>query len=223
MNRGSLCPKGAGLLDFVHSKNRLKYPEVREPGSKEWKRIGWDEAFTRIAKLVKEDRDANFIAKNADGVTVEPLAHHRLPRRLRLQQRSRLHHPQGGAQPGNARLRQPSACLTRPDGGKSCPDVWPWRHDQSLVRHQECGRGADHGRQRCRSPSLRLQMGDRSEGENKARLIVVDPRFTRSAALADLYAPIRTGTDIAFLGGVINYLIAGNKVHHGLHQVLLPT
>ena len=36
VNRGSLCPKGAGLLDFVHSKNRLKYPEVREPGSKEW-------------------------------------------------------------------------------------------------------------------------------------------------------------------------------------------
>jgi formate dehydrogenase major subunit len=52
-------------------------------------------------------------------------------------------------------------------------------------------------------------MGDRSQGQNKARLIVVDPRFTRSAALADLYAPIRTGTDIAFLGGVINYLIAG--------------
>ena len=70
VNRGTLCPKGAGLLDFVHSKNRLKYPEVREPGSKEWKRIGWDEAFTRIARLVKEDRDANFIAQNADGVTV---------------------------------------------------------------------------------------------------------------------------------------------------------
>ena len=52
-----------------------------------------------------------------------------------------------------------------------------------------------------------------AKAKNKARLVVVDPRFTRSAALADLYAPIRTGTDIAFLGGVINYLIAGNKVH----------
>jgi len=47
----------------------------------------------------------------------------------------------------------------------------------------------------------------------KARLIVVDPRFTRSAAIADLYAPIRVGTDIAFLGGVINYLLANNKIH----------
>jgi len=70
VNRGTLCPKGAGLLDFVHSESRLKYPEVREPGSKEWKRISWDEAMTRIAKHMKADRDKNFIAKNADGQTV---------------------------------------------------------------------------------------------------------------------------------------------------------
>jgi len=70
VNRGTLCPKGAGLLDFVHSSNRLKYPEVREPGSKEWKRISWDEAFDRVAKLMKADRDANFIATNSNGQTV---------------------------------------------------------------------------------------------------------------------------------------------------------
>ena len=70
VNRGTLCPKGAGLLDFVHSPNRLKYPEVREAGSSEWKRISWDEAFTRITRHMKDDRDRNFEAKNADGVTV---------------------------------------------------------------------------------------------------------------------------------------------------------
>ncbi len=45
-----------------------------------------------------------------------------------------------------------------------------------------------------------------------ARLIVVDPRFTRSASVADVYAPIRQGTDIAFLLGVINYCIGNDKV-----------
>ena len=45
-----------------------------------------------------------------------------------------------------------------------------------------------------------------------ARLIVIDPRFTRSAAVADVYAPIRQGTDIAFLLGVINYCIGNDKV-----------
>lgn len=70
VNRGTLCPKGAGLLDFVHSASRLKYPEYRAPGSKEWKRISWDDAFTRIAKLMKDDRDKNFEAKNKEGATV---------------------------------------------------------------------------------------------------------------------------------------------------------
>jgi formate dehydrogenase major subunit len=46
-----------------------------------------------------------------------------------------------------------------------------------------------------------------------AKLVVVDPRFTRSAAVADYYAPLRVGSDIAFLGGVINYLLSNNKIH----------
>lgn len=70
VNRGTLCPKGAALLDFIQSPNRLKFPEYRAPGSKEWKRISWDEAFTRIARLMKDDRDKHFIAKNASGQTV---------------------------------------------------------------------------------------------------------------------------------------------------------
>ena len=48
----------------------------------------------------------------------------------------------------------------------------------------------------------------------KAKLIVVDPRFTRSASVSDFYAPIRSGSDIAFLGGVINYLLSKDKIHH---------
>jgi formate dehydrogenase major subunit len=46
-----------------------------------------------------------------------------------------------------------------------------------------------------------------------AKLIVVDPRFTRSASVADFYAPIRQGSDIAFLLGVINYCMQNGKVH----------
>src|SRR5512147_2068797 len=52
-----------------------------------------------------------------------------------------------------------------------------------------------------------------AKANNGAKLIVVDPRFTRSAAVADVYAPIRAGTDIAFLGGVINYLLAKDQIH----------
>lgn len=53
-----------------------------------------------------------------------------------------------------------------------------------------------------------------AKAHRKARLIVVDPRFTRTASVADFYAPIRTGTDVAFLGAVINYLLTNDKIQH---------
>lgn len=70
VSRGSLCPKGAGLLDYIQSASRLKFPEVREPGSNEWKRIGWEEALERIARHMKDDRDANFVEQDEEGRTV---------------------------------------------------------------------------------------------------------------------------------------------------------
>src|SRR5579864_3862141 len=47
-----------------------------------------------------------------------------------------------------------------------------------------------------------------------AKMIVIDPRLTRTAANADLFLQIRAGTDIAFLGGVINYTIEHNRIAH---------
>ena len=69
-NRGTLCPKGAALLDFVKAPTRTKHPMYRAPGSNEFKRVSWDWSLDRIARLMKDDRDKNFIAKNADGTTV---------------------------------------------------------------------------------------------------------------------------------------------------------
>jgi formate dehydrogenase major subunit len=73
VNRGTLCPKGAGVMDMIQSPNRVKYPQVREAGANEWKRISWDEALTRVAKHMKADRDANLvktIEKDGKQITV---------------------------------------------------------------------------------------------------------------------------------------------------------
>jgi formate dehydrogenase major subunit len=70
VNRGTLCPKGASLIDFIHSPSRLLYPEYRAPGAAAWQRISWDDALDRIAKLMKEDRDANFVETTDDGLKV---------------------------------------------------------------------------------------------------------------------------------------------------------
>ena len=53
-----------------------------------------------------------------------------------------------------------------------------------------------------------------AKAHNNARLIVVDPRFTRTASVADLYCPIRPGTDIAFLNGVSKYLLDNDLIQH---------
>ena len=47
--------------------------------------------------------------------------------------------------------------------------------------------------------------------EHGAKMIHVDPRFTRTSAVADIYAPVRAGSDIAFLGGLINYVINSER------------
>ncbi len=49
--------------------------------------------------------------------------------------------------------------------------------------------------------------------KRKAKIVCVDPRFNRTAAVSDIYVPMRAGSDIAFLGGLINYLIARNLYH----------
>ena len=69
-NRGSLCPKGAALKDTVHSATRLTQPRIRRPGSDKFEDITWEEALDKIARAIKDDRDANLIQKNEAGATV---------------------------------------------------------------------------------------------------------------------------------------------------------
>lgn len=53
----------------------------------------------------------------------------------------------------------------------------------------------------------------KAKEEKGAKIISVDPRFTRTSSQADIYAPLRSGSDIAFLGGMINYILE-NKLYH---------
>ena len=69
-NRGTLCPKGAALKDTVHSATRLTQPRIRRPGADKFEEITWEEALDKIARAIKDDRDANLIQKNEAGATV---------------------------------------------------------------------------------------------------------------------------------------------------------
>jgi formate dehydrogenase major subunit len=69
-NKGTLCPKGAAIKDFVNSDTRTKVPRYRAPGSDHWEEVSWDFALDKVARHIKDDRDANFVEKNDAGTTV---------------------------------------------------------------------------------------------------------------------------------------------------------
>src|SRR5947199_8252906 len=57
----------------------------------------------------------------------------------------------------------------------------------------------------CHPVAFRWPM--KAKVEHGAKLIHIDPRFTRTSAMCDIYAPIRAGSDIAFLGGLVTYIV----------------
>jgi len=59
---------------------------------------------------------------------------------------------------------------------------------------------------------ISMRWVNKARADNGAKMISVDPRFTRTSAVADLYAPLRSGTDIAFLGGMINYILQNDLI-----------
>jgi formate dehydrogenase major subunit len=73
VNRGTLCPKGITLRQFVVNDRRLTRPLYRAPGSSEWRAITWDEALERMARLIKKARDAGFEEKDSQGRLVNRL------------------------------------------------------------------------------------------------------------------------------------------------------
>ncbi|CAH0649158.1 MULTISPECIES: formate dehydrogenase-N subunit alpha [Pseudomonas] len=214
VSRGSLCPKGAGLVDYIHSEQRLQFPEYRAAGSDQWQRVSWDYAIDRIARLMKDDRDANFIAKNAQGVTVN-----------RWLSTGMLCSSAASSETGalDQRFTRALGILGTDSQARVChaPTV------SALA--PTFGRGAmTNNWVDIKNANVVLIMGGNpaeahpvgfkwvieAKIRNGAKVIVVDPRFNRSASVADIYAPVRAGSDITFLMGMVNYLLTHDRIQH---------
>ena len=212
VSRGSLCPKGASLIDFVNSPNRVLYPQVREAGTDKWKNISWDEALDRIARLIKDERDANLKEKNTEGITINRLESvgmlcasassnetgiltQKFMRSLGLvgtdSQARVCHGPTVSA-------------LAATFGRGAMTNTWTDIQNADFILVM--GGSAAEAHPVC------LKWVFEAKKQKGTKLIVCDPRFNRTASVADHYLPIRSGTDIAFLGAVINWLIKNNKV-----------
>ena len=73
INRGTLCPKGISLKEFIVNDQRLTQPLYRAPRAADWKPISWAEAFERMARLIKETRDKGFEVADSEGRSVNRL------------------------------------------------------------------------------------------------------------------------------------------------------
>lgn len=212
VSRGALCPKGSGLLDYVHSPNRVKFPEVREAGSKEWKRISWHEAIDRIAKHMKADRDANVLEKNAEGVTVNRwlstavLTCSAASNETGILTQKVIRSLGILATDTQARIcHSPTVAALAPSFGRGAmTNNWVDIRNADLVLVMGGNAAEAH--------PVGFRWAIEAMKQRGAKLVVVDPRYNRTAAVSDLYVPIRAGSDIAFLGGVIHWLISHDKV-----------
>ena len=212
VSRGALCPKGAGAVDFINSKQRLRYPMVREPYAKEWRRISWEEALERIALRIKEDRDKNFIEqKNGTPVnrynTTGMLACTSTSNEAGFLTQKMILGLGMVATDHVARIcHAPSVIGLAPSFGRG-----------AMTNHQVDMKNADLIVVMGGNPAEAHPVGFRwvieAKNKNNAKLLVIDPRFNRTAAVSDKHVFIRPGTDIAFLNGVIKYLIENNKYH----------
>ncbi|CAM3680386.1 formate dehydrogenase-N subunit alpha [Rahnella bruchi] len=212
VSRGSLCPKGAGVLDYIHSEGRLRYPEYRAPGSDKWQRISWDEAISRIARLMKDDRDANFVEKNENNVTVNRwlttgmLCSSAASNETGLLDQKFTRALGMVAIDCQARLcHGPTVAALAPSFGRGAmTNNWVDIKNANVILIMGGNAAEAH--------PVGFKWVIEAKTKNNAKVIVVDPRFNRSAAVADIYAPIRAGSDTAFLLGMINYLITNNKI-----------
>lgn len=206
ISEGSLCPKGASLYQVAHNEDRLTTVKHRAAGTGAWTDMSWDDAIAAIATNIKGTRDSTFQEKDDSNNTVN--------RTLGIASLGSVFPNSEEAYLMSKMLRalglvyienEARICVS----GAVAADI------------ETVGRGpmSNHWIDSAHSNCIMIIGGNMAESfpvafkwvtrakEKGATVIHVDPRFTRTSAKADLYARVRPGTDLAFVGGMIRYVI----------------
>ncbi|WP_069812252.1 formate dehydrogenase [Streptomyces sp. TP-A0874] len=209
VSRGRLCPKGSATLQLTTGPARLHQVLYRPPHGREWQRLDLDTAMEMVADRVVRTRRETWEWEQRGRRTARTMGIASL----------------GGATLDNEENYLIKKLLT----GLGVVQV----ENQARVCHSSTvsGLGTSFGRGGATTFMQDLQHSDCIviQGSNfaeahpvgfqwvmeakarGARIIHVDPRFTRTSALADQHVPIRAGSDIAFLGGIINHVLSTGK------------
>ncbi len=223
INEGSLCSKGSALFNMantydeegnaVTNSERITSVLYRAPKATEWEEKDWDWALENMADRIKKTRDEHFEKTDENGVTVnrckalawlgsavcnneENYFFHKIARSLgiiNLDHCARLCHSSTVAGLANTFGR-----------GAMTNHFNDFQHSDVII---------NIGGNTAEMHPISMRWIQKARDEKGAKLIVADPKVSRTAALADFYAPLRPGTNVAFLSGLIQYALDNEKYH----------
>ncbi|MFD1570672.1 molybdopterin-dependent oxidoreductase [Halorubrum laminariae] len=191
LNNGSLCSKGAGILETEHSERRLKHPMRKEDG--EWRKISWDEAYQQIA-----DTYAQTVEQySPESVMLLGSAHH--------SNESAYASRKFSAFLGTNNVdHQARICHSTTVTGLA--NTWGYGAMTNTINDY-------------RNFDLLIIIGQNPaeahpvvmqhilEGQKRGGTIIsIDPRYTKTSAHADRFHRMRPGTDVAIMMGLIKYV-----------------
>jgi formate dehydrogenase-N alpha subunit len=212
INKGKLCARGSAAFQLGgYNDKRLVKVKYRAPYAQDWHELSWEEAIKKIAEKIKDTRDKTFIeyeGKNTvnrtaglavfAGSTLNNEEYYLLSKLARiigitsLSNESELSNSAAGA------------ALANTLGYSAMTNHW------IDIEHSDAVLIIGSNPAETHPVSVRFLLKVK---ENGGKIIHVDPRYTKTSAIADYYAPLRPGTDIAFIGGLINYALQNSRIN----------
>jgi thiosulfate reductase/polysulfide reductase chain A len=185
-SKNMLCPRGNAGIQALYDTDRLKYPMIRigERGDGKYKRVTWDEAFTFVAekmtKILDEEKDNRSTFGYCAG---EGMAEHTYKTFMQ------------NAIGSSNFVNHSSICLQTTVSGYA---LTIGAYGQADLENANYVIMAGANRAEAIVTPDTMDLFKRTKGRG-AKLIVVDPRFTNTAAHGDDWLPIKVGTDLAFV------------------------
>jgi formate dehydrogenase major subunit len=213
VSRGRLCPKGSASLQLTTGAARRHQVLYRPPHGSDWEELDLDTALDMVAERVlkarkegwrwngkggKQVRSTLGLA-SLGGATLDNEENYLIKKLLtalgvvQIENQARVCHSSTVSAMGTSFGRGGATTFLQDMQNADCIII----------------QGSNFAE--CHPVGFQWVMEAKARG---AKVIHVDPRFTRTSVQADVFVPIRAGSDIAFLGGIINYVLTQDKWFH---------
>ncbi|RJX66450.1 twin-arginine translocation signal domain-containing protein [Vibrio sinensis] len=195
-NAGGHCAKGAALREHGHGERRLKYPMKLENGK--WKKLSWDQALEEISQQALKIRQES----GPDSVYFLGSAKHN-------NEQAYLYRKMASLWGTNNVDHQARICHSTTVAGVA--NTWGYgAMTNSFNDMHNCKSMLFIGSNPAEAHPVAMQHILIAKEKNNCKIVVADPRRTRTAAKADHYVSLRPGTDVAFIWGVLWHVFANN-------------